>query len=383
MSNRFFFLFFSLLSSLHGTICLNMIVKDEKDVITRCLDSVIPYIDYWVIADTGSTDGTQEIIRAHLKDIPGKLFEIPWKNWGETRTEALKLAQAEGVGDYLLFMDADDILSPETSNVFSELTADLYYLWRGSKGFTYRKPQLVKKDLPWRWVGVTHEYLDCPAPFSSETLETARYITLDGGAAAKNPKQKFLKNVALLEEGLQKEPKNDRYAFYLAESYRDAGEKGKALECYQKRVQMGGWAEETYWAMLQSGLMLRDLSLPSPVVAEAFLAAHRFRPHRAEAVYYLTETYLNSQQYAKAYEHLKVWPFIPQPEYKDSLFNMDWIEDYGLLFQLSICSYYVGHYEESLKACDQLLLADLPDSWRERALANRAFPLAKLEPQPK
>ncbi len=373
------FLFFLFLSSLYGNLCLNMIVKDEKDVITRCLDSVIPFIDYWVIVDTGSTDGTQALIQEHLKNIPGKLFERPWKNWGETRTEALKLAQTEGEGEYLLFMDADDILSLDSKEALSNLSADLYYMWRGSKGFSYRKPQIVKKDLSWKWVGVTHEYLDCACPFTSETLENVRYLTLDGGATSKNPKQKFLKNVALLEKALQKEPKNDRYAFYLAESYRDAGEKGKALEWYQKRIQMGGWAEETFWAMFQSAILLRDLGLPSPVVIEALLAAHRFRPHRPEPIYSLAEAYIASQNHTKAYEYLKAWPFIPKPEEKDSLFNMDWIEEYGLLFQLSICSYYVGNYEESLKLCDELLkLDDLPESWRERARANREYPLGKL-----
>jgi glycosyltransferase involved in cell wall biosynthesis len=365
---------------MEAKICLNMIVKDEKDVIVRCLDSVIPIIDEWVIVDTGSTDGTQKIIAEHLKDIPGKLFERPWKNWGETRTEALKLAQKEAVSNYLLLMDADDILEMAPDADFASLDQDLYYMWRGSKGYSYRRPQIVKKDLPWKYVGVTHEYLACDRPFSSETLEDVRYLTLSGGATAKDPKRKFWKNVELLEEGLKKEPKNDRYAFYLAESYRDAGEKGKSLEWYQKRIQMGGWQEETFWSMFQSALLLRDLGLPSSVVIESLLAAHRFRPHRPEPLYYLVDLYMAEENYTKAYEYLKMRAFIPQPDEKDSLFNMDWIEDYGLLFKLSICSYYVGHYEESLKACDQLLqIDDLPENWREQAKANRAFPLAKLK----
>lgn len=362
-------------------ICLNMIVKNEKDVIQRCLDSVIPVIDYWVIVDTGSTDGTQEIIKEHMKDIPGELLERPWKNWGATRTEALHLAQEKGEGDYILFMDADDILEfPEGRAEFPLLEADLYYLWRGTKDFSYRRPQLVKKDLPWKYVGVTHEYLASDSSFTSETLETVKYITLSGGAEAKDPKQKFWKNVNLLEEGLKEEPNNDRYAFYLAESYRDAGEKGKALEWYQKRIKMGGWAEETYWSMLQSSFMLKDLGLPSSVVSEAFLAAHRFRPHRAEALYYLAELYMDQENYAKAYEYLKIWPYIPQPPAKDSLFNMDWIEHYGILFKLSICSYYVGHYEESINACSQLIgMNDIPENWRQQAAANIAFPLMKIQ----
>ena len=58
-------------------LCLNMIVKNESHVIRRCLDSVRPFIDSWVIVDTGSTDGTEDIIREHLKDIPGQLHERP------------------------------------------------------------------------------------------------------------------------------------------------------------------------------------------------------------------------------------------------------------------------------------------------------------------
>ena len=182
-------------------ICLNMIVKDESRVITRCLDSVIPIIDYWVIVDTGSTDGTQEIIKKHLKDIPGKLYERPWKNFGENRSEAFELAK--GKGDYILFMDADDTLEFQDGEHLPALTLDLYNMWRGTKGFSYQKPQLVRGNLPWKWVGVTHEYLDCGQSYTSGILKEVRYVSGDGGASTYDP-NKFLKNVKLLQEGLKK-----------------------------------------------------------------------------------------------------------------------------------------------------------------------------------
>ena len=62
-------------------IRLNMIVKNEANAILRCLESVKPYIDSWVIVDTGSTDGTQTIIQYYMQAIPGQLFELPWKNF--------------------------------------------------------------------------------------------------------------------------------------------------------------------------------------------------------------------------------------------------------------------------------------------------------------
>ena len=91
-----------------NTVCLNMIVKNEREVIERCLSSVKQLIDYWIIVDTGSTDGTQEVVKKFLKDIPGELHERPWVDFGYNRNEAMKLA--EGKTDYLFFIDADDRL---------------------------------------------------------------------------------------------------------------------------------------------------------------------------------------------------------------------------------------------------------------------------------
>jgi glycosyltransferase involved in cell wall biosynthesis len=359
-------------------ICLNMIVKNESEVIRRCLDSVKPVIDYWVIVDTGSTDDTMKLIRESLKEIPGELYQRPWVNFGENRSEAFNFAK--GKGDYILFMDADDILEFQGSPQFPPLTQDLYHMWRGSDGFTYLKPQLAKGDLPWRWVGVTHEYLDCPQPYTSETLLNVRYITCDGGAGAKDGRKKFLRNVKLLENGLKKEPNNERYMFYLAESYRDAGNPGKALEKFQKRVKMGGWAEEVFWSKLQIAHLLKHFELPTPIVVAAYLDAHTYRPHRPESLYYIAELYNQEGQYGRAYATLKAQASIPKPSEKDSLFNVDWIDEYGLLFQLSICSYYIGQHQESLDACDQLLqIKTLPEAWLKQTHLNRAFPLEKLQ----
>ncbi|MGW8881862.1 glycosyltransferase, partial [Streptomyces mirabilis] len=88
-----------------STVCLNMIVKNEAPVIRRCLESVRPLIDTWVILDTGSTDGTQDVIRDVFSDLPGALHESPWKGYDGSRSEAIDLARAEA--DYLLFIDAD------------------------------------------------------------------------------------------------------------------------------------------------------------------------------------------------------------------------------------------------------------------------------------
>ena len=79
-------------------VCLNMIVKNENRIIERCLESTKPLIDYWIIVDTGSTDGAQEIIKEFMKDIPGEFYERPWVNLEHNRNETLHLADTPNSG---------------------------------------------------------------------------------------------------------------------------------------------------------------------------------------------------------------------------------------------------------------------------------------------
>lgn len=70
---------------------LVMIVKNENATIADTLDSVKDEIDHWTIVDTGSTDGTQDIIRATLEGIPGQLLSKPFVDFSTTRNFALKV----------------------------------------------------------------------------------------------------------------------------------------------------------------------------------------------------------------------------------------------------------------------------------------------------
>ena len=126
------------------TICLNMIVKDEARIIRRCLDTVMQLIGYWVIVDTGSTDGTQDIIREHLKDIPGELHERHWKDFGHNRTEALELAKGKAV--YTLVIDADEMLIAEPGFETPPLTADAYQTLHqvGDSGTSFYLTNIVR-----------------------------------------------------------------------------------------------------------------------------------------------------------------------------------------------------------------------------------------------
>ena len=198
------------------TICLNMIVKNESKIITRLFDSVLSIIDCYCICDTGSTDNTKEIITNYFntKNITGKIIDRPFKNFGYNRTEALKAAR--GMATYILLLDADMklIIKPDFDK--NQLSVPVYSIQQGHPAFKYYNTRLVSGSLDIKCVGPTHEYYDLPKGTPQARLESLFINDIGDGGCKDN---KFSRDIRLLKEGLESEPNNGRYHFYLANSY--------------------------------------------------------------------------------------------------------------------------------------------------------------------
>jgi glycosyltransferase involved in cell wall biosynthesis len=319
--------------NLRPTVCLNMIVKNEAPVIRRCLDSVRKLIDYWVIIDTGSSDGTQEIVRTCLEGIPGELHERPWRDFGHNRNEAF--AAARGKGDYVLFIDADERLRAPADFAWPHLSEPAYHLHIDFAGTTYSRGALVSTQLEWRWVGVIHEYLSStpPAPFTQ--LHWPRIEVFHDGARARDPKT-YEKDAAILERALITEPTNARYAFYLAQSYRDAGLYAAARDAYRRRSQMPGWDEETWYSFYQIGRLSERCGAPTSEVQGDYLAAFQARPQRAEPLYQLARYHRERGEYALALLFARQAAMIPRPP--DMLFVEDEVYRWRCLDELSVAA---------------------------------------------
>jgi glycosyltransferase involved in cell wall biosynthesis len=365
------------MNSFGQTICLSMIVKNEAPVIRRCLDSVRPIIDHWIIVDTGSTDGTQAIIRAVLSDLPGRLVERPWVNFAHNRNEALRLARPRA--DYSLIIDADDVLLIPPDFVMPKLAAPGYEFQIIDLATVYNRVQLVSNKMDWHYRGVLHEFLDCKSKHWREDLPLSMRRGADG-ARHDDEQATYARDAAILEKALavEKDPfLIARYTFYLAQSYRDFEEDRKARDHYLKRASLGHWIEEIYISLFSAGLLMEKLNDPAEQVLETFERAIALIPERLEVRYAASRFCRVIGRHVEAYHYAEAGLSVPMPA--QALFLQPGIYRYGLRDEYAVAAFNTGQYRACLSAClENLGREDLPPDVRSRIAALARDAQAKL-----
>lgn len=335
------------------TICLNMIVKDESHIIESTLTNIIEniQIDYWVISDTGSTDGTQDIIKEFFAkhNIEGELHQDDWKDFSHNRNLALEYAKCKC--DYTFIFDADDVFVGDF--ILPKTLIHDQYLFLFGPGFSYHRPLLIKSSLPWKWHGVLHEFLSCDnQPTSSNIFGNYYLISGRNGNRSKQP-NKYLNDAKILEAAFYEEEKINgdllaRYAFYCAQSYKDAGLNATALKWYLKRTQLGSWVEEVYYSYLMAGDLAQELGLEESAISY-YLEGQNCLNTRAECYYKLANMFRLKNKHRLSYNFAKLGKEINKPT--DALFSFDDVYDYLLDFEISISAWYVGKHDEGRAAC--------------------------------
>lgn len=345
------------------SICLCMIVKNEAHVIERCLASVRDLIDTWVISDTGSSDGTQQLIRAALDGIPGELHEEPWADFGHNRT--LNIRHAHAKADYLLLLDADLVIHRQ--GPLPPLTADSYLL-RHEGATECRVKRLVRGDIAWRYEGVTHEYLTSDQRDDRQTLDALviedhadgeRGTTSTSGMCAcsvpnssatpttPGPSSTWRRPCGISARGTRRSPCTSAARGWAA----------RARRCTARCCRPGS---------------SRRMPTTGPAAMDALSRAWESRPQRLEACYELSSRLRGLGRHRAA--HAFVCAGLDREPPDDLLFVQPWVYRWGLLFEYSITAYRVGDIDGSLRACDRLLsMPDLPEAHRRQTLTNREF----------
>ncbi|MDO4432640.1 MAG: glycosyltransferase [Aerococcaceae bacterium] len=389
------------------TVCWNAIVKNESAIIERCMQAMVGHIDYWVVVDTGSTDGTQDIITNFMSQhgIPGELIERPWKNFSHNRSEALEFA--ENKADYILLCDADMMLNatnPDWKNFLGDAKA--YAVMQRTPHLTYSNIRLINGRLTgddrYRYWGATHEYCDSiePSQYNAPLFNEIEMLDLgDGGSKA----DKFERDACLLTEQLQeleelanaseaekalawqngilrhKDTLVPRCTFYLAQTWRDLDRNELAIEYYQKRAALPGWVEETWYSLYQVALLKERIQAPFDEVVAAYLHAYEYRPQRAESLYNLARYLRENNRFALAYAYALTAVSIK--ETSDRLFVHQDVYDYKAKDELAVSAYWVGQYQLSKDICAEILndaRLVLPEHTRQRIANNQQAAQSKL-----
>jgi tetratricopeptide (TPR) repeat protein len=338
-----------------------MIVKNESKVIVRLLTSVLPLIDTYCICDTGSTDDTISIITEFFNahSIDGKIFTEPFRDFGYNRTIALKQCYGMQNADYILLMDADMVLEVPVGFSITDfkmsLTDEAYYVVQGSPSFFYKNIRILKNVDNLSYWGVTHEYVSLPTGSkTTEILRTSLFINDIGDGGAKT--DKYTRDIRLLLQGLVDNPDNDRYTFYLANSYRDAGQYQNAIDTYRKRIELGGWKEEVWFSYYAIGTCYNKLNdMPNAIFN--WLEGFQYYSERIENLYEIVHYYRLQGKNTLAYQFYKIAD-TQRNIYTstDHLFYQKDVYDYKLDYEFSIIGYYCNvDREHSIKSCMKVL----------------------------
>ena len=372
-------------NSLTPTLCLNMIVKNESKIIVRLLNSVVDVINSYCICDTGSTDNTIELIETFFKsrNINGEIIKEPFRDFGYNRSYALKGCEISTVpevsrADYILLLDADMVFWRDptiSAQQFKQgLTADLYFVYQGTDDFFYKNTRIVKNRRGFSYWGVTHEYVQSPRDAISSQFERNQCFIKDiGDGGCKS--DKFLRDIKLLLKGLEDVPNNDRYTFYLANSYRDSGQYEKAIETFKRRVEIGGWIEEVWHSLYSIGKCYKNLN-DMPNAIYYWLEAFNRHPMRIENLYEIMHHYRSVSKNELAYTFYALADYQRKKNTSgDHLFLQKDIYDYKIDYELSIIGYYCNRDNHDLTKTSMKVLAhpSADESMCKNVLSNYKF----------
>lgn len=337
------------------SVCLVMIVRDEEAWLGDCLESALELgIDRWVIADTGSADGTRELVRELLVDVPGELLELEWEGFGPARSEVL--LRARGKADLILMLDADMVVRGELPEPPYE---DAYLVNVMTGSWDVPLPLLVRGDRAWRYEGVAHSYLAADDRGGAWDAVRCGLWVDDRRPGGWRP-GKLEEDARLLELELERNPRATRASFYLAQTYSDLARPADAIREYGRRIELGGREEERFVAMLRRGRLLADRSFNEGIAA--LLEAWEARPTRVEPLYAATRLCRIHGRKELALVLARRASTITKPA-GDTLFLELDLYEWAVRLELGIAELHTGDRERGRQILAELYAEEIPPAY--------------------
>ncbi|WP_315117693.1 glycosyltransferase [uncultured Clostridium sp.] len=328
------------------TISLCMIVKDEQDVISRCLDCIKDIVDEIIIVDTGSTDNTKEIIKRYTD----KVFDFEWIG---DFSAARNYAYSKATKDFILWLDADDVILEEDREKFKELKQNLnnnvdVVMMKYNAGFdengnitlSYFRERLSKRINNYQWIEPVHEYLKVSGNIINSDIcitHKKEYVS-DKGRNLSIYQKAICQGVNLTPRALYYYGRE----LYYNEKYDDAIKYFKRFLDTEE-----GWVEDNINACYSLSICYNELNDKKNML-EILLKSFEYDTPRAEICCQLGYYYFNNKDYKRAIFWYKLALELEKPVDSWGFISHDhW--GYIPCIQLCVCYDKLGNTEEAIK----------------------------------
>ncbi len=224
------------------TLSLCMIVKDEEEMLPRCLAAAKDAVDEIIIVDTGSTDRTVEI----AEEFGATVIEFPWTgSFSDARNVSFDAATC----DWMMFLDADEVLVEGEAEKLRELTGrtwaeGIYLVEQNYTGIaeegtsvTHNALRVFRNRPEYRFTGRLHEqiahtlpgYLPERIENSTVRLEHYGYLT-----TVRETKDKSRRNLELLERQSEEGVDTAFHHYNLGTEYFGLGDLARSVQHYEQ-----------------------------------------------------------------------------------------------------------------------------------------------------
>ena len=371
------------------TLAFATMCKNEEHIIGTVLDAVAPYINYLVVADNGSTDRTLDIVQEFMDrtGIPGEIHRDEW--FGFDKNKNMMMEYVFDKTDYVLHLDADDILAEDFSFDNDDIGYDNYFMTMKRGASTWKATVIYNNRLRWKFCGVAHTIIKCldKPNYNTGDLSNRGYVIADGvGSRAFDPKKYFYDAEKLQKQfwdTLIDDPDglNYRSVFYTAQSFMDYGMYEEALKWNKLYTNLKNtWIEELFEAQMRISICMMKLNFDRERIYDEMLKAINIFQDRAEP-HYLIGVYFNQiGDFEKGYEHLKMAKGLSLENVKKKyiLFIDDTSYNNYVNDELSVSCYWTNRYDEGLQYLTPIMEDPIFNGHEERLTKNYDFFMEKI-----
>ena len=354
-------------------ICLAMIVKNAGPEFKEILKTNINYFDYWIILDTGSTDGTQQVITEILKSKPGVLHEEPFVNFKVSRNRCLELCGNRC--EYILTLDDTYIVKGDLRKFLNETRgdtfADSFSLMIQSNDSEYYSNRIIKSRSGLRYIHTIHEVITDQNNINvSIPPEEAYIFDVRSEYMEQRTTNRKQLDLDLLFKELETTPDDPRTIYYIGQTYGCMNDEIQKAKYFEQRIKVDGYVQEKIDALFELArcynfkVNCETLTLKKngdtltnkqwQRCEELYRAAYQLDTTRPDSLYFIGIHYYLEGDYNTAYINFKKALEVGYPIH--SQYSLKPTLSYHFLprFLTEIC-YYVEDYQLGLKAAELFL----------------------------